>query len=614
MPKYAVHMIVMDEVVEKLRSSSNPAERQIGEIMYANRKMAVLGAIGPDLYFWSPDYDIVRIPYKFYENFKWIIDLYNNTIGKVKEAIAAAGEAVEEAVETLAPTTVAMIKSLIEEIRETSGLLKSTLSTGLLAGVVEGYDFLAGIGDFPKVSHTIFDMFIPPLQNGEAENRWYWFDILHYRETGKFAQNLLRFATTDEQKAYVYGYLTHIATDTVGHPFVNQIVGGPYRMHPQRHATCENFIDSWKFHKKYGESVNSTLHAKMNLPENIPPSIAEMSYRAFHETYGDKPHPTRINPDGFLTVKDINTTYEVFYFVLETLGGMHVEEPKEPFSGVMDILNEALERFEAPPAPPAGREMCGILDIFSFGLTERSRECYENFVEAIGEWLGYIGDLLEWAFETIWRLIDFLLAALLSLPITVLMAILYGIQLALYQLLKMARSVLVLNGFLYPEPDEVFGTSHGRNLTTPYQCAIAPFKRAFPHRHAHDQTNLECPATPIEDQETVSAWYAPDPSSDPDKFIKLDRFNIEAVRAYAAAMKPADTRKLEASGLAIGNAVEFATWLITGVTGARASTEPENMLYAPWNLDSDRGYGYKCWALPTPTSITSTDALKEYYI
>lgn len=609
MPKYGVHMIVLDTTIDKLRASTNPSVRNIGEIMYRNRQAAVLGCIGPDLFFWSPDYEIVRIPYKFYENFKWAIDLYNNTIGKVKEAIDAMGEAAEDVVEKLAPATLELIKKLISEIKETSGLLKSTLSTGLFVGVFEAYDFLTRPWELPSLTHSLFDMFVPPLQNGKNEPGWYWFDMLHYRRTGKFAQNLLRLAGSDEVKlAYAYGYLTHIAADTVGHPFVNQVVGGPYRMHPQRHAACENFIDSWKFHEQYGESINEKLHEKLNLPGSLPAGLPEFLHKAFLDTYpAEEPHPTLINkPEGHLTVKDINTTYEVFRFVSEVLGGMYVKPPEEPFDGVLDVLNDALERFEAPPSPPPSRGVCSIWDILSFGLTERSRECYKNFVEAIGEWLEWLGELIVWTFETILHLLDFLLAALLSLPITVAMAILYGIQLALYSLYRSLRSTLVLVGLLYPEPDEL-QTSHARNMITPYQCQIAPFKR-YPHVHSHTLNNLQCPVETVETPGTAPAWYPHDPSITPNKFISEEPFSLDNVVRYATAKTPQETRQTQGSEAAIGNAIDFATWLISNAN----VSQTERVVYTDWNLDSDRGYGYKCWRssqlkLAPPTMVTEEE-------
>jgi hypothetical protein len=38
--------------------------------------------------------------------------------------------------------------------------------------------------------------------------------------------------------------MTHLATDVTGHAFVNQISGGPFRTHWQRHHLVENHLDA----------------------------------------------------------------------------------------------------------------------------------------------------------------------------------------------------------------------------------------------------------------------------------------------------------------------------------------------------------------------------------
>src|SRR5262249_55563244 len=40
------------------------------------------------------------------------------------------------------------------------------------------------------------------------------------------------------------GYLSHVASDTVAHAFVNQVAGGPFRVHWQRHHLVENHADA----------------------------------------------------------------------------------------------------------------------------------------------------------------------------------------------------------------------------------------------------------------------------------------------------------------------------------------------------------------------------------
>ena len=139
------------------------------------------------------------------------------------------------------------------------------------------------------------------LQNNEPETKWYWFDMLHYRKTGEFAKNLVAIAQsgTDRQRAYAYGYLSHITTDLVGHAYVNQIVGGPYRLHSQRHTVVENFMDTRQVFEEDGSSVNQTLLDKLSMPDTYEPlheEICDMLHQAFINTYTNPAErPQRVN-------------------------------------------------------------------------------------------------------------------------------------------------------------------------------------------------------------------------------------------------------------------------------------------------------------------------------
>ena len=627
-------MIVAEQSFEKLKQSQKISEKKIGQLLDSHRHAVVLGSMGPDLFFWAPDYEIVKWPLQFYKNFYFLIELYDNTIGLVKDTIDELGKPIEKTANYLAPNTIKIIKSLIKEIQNTLSTFTSTLSTGLFAGIIEGYDFLANMGNLPTLSHQLFDMFKPPLQGGKNEEKWYWFDMLHYRFTGKFAKNLVKLSKTDEQKAYAYSYLTHITTDTVGHPFVNQIVGGPYRLHPQRHATCENFIDTWSYHKQYGESINSTLHDRAKLPKSEKPykmnyqlsnDITNLLYQAFIDTYKNPPsnmRPKNINKDkgenaGFLTEEDIQETYKVFCFIMQVLGNSYVEKPKEPFSGILDILNDLLKNFKAPPSPPQTSSACSIWDILSFGTTQKSRDCYSNFVQNIGTWMEYIGELLKWAFETINSLLDMITTILLSLPITVVMAILYGIQILLYGIYRQARLVLALNGFVSPEPDEVLGLSFGRNLITPYQCiyitTFAPeedftkTKTNYPRTHSCTINHLQCPSTTPETPTTTCSWYPRTYDLTPDIFIRNEPFNEQNIQLYAKAANPNETRQIQTKRLTIGNAIDFSVWMIKNAIN---QNQPD-IVYTDWNLDSDRGYGFKCW---NANNLPKTNLTNEKYI
>jgi hypothetical protein len=596
MPKYGIHHIVLKEAVTELFVSENEVARDAASIVQSEIPSAFIGSVGPDLFFWGPDYEIVDKLYKLYRNIADVIEIYNKVVEPIRKVKDAVGEPVEDLVETLAPSTVDLIRHLLNEIEETAELFKSAIGTGIFAGVLEGANLLTDAAGIGSLSHQFFQQFVPDLQNNENEENWYWFDMLHYRYTGDFARNLVHSANTSTEKAFAYGYLSHIAADVTGHPYVNQIVGSPYRLNVHRHVTAENYQDSWKYAMYYnGESINQTLFARLGLPESLPKDVGDLLHSTFINTYSSVNHPKRLPGDGYYTREQIDLTYEVFYKILKLMESMAVERPTEPFSGVADILADALDRFSPPPDPPDTQSSaCGWDDILSFGLTSSSRECYENFFEEVADWLSYLGELIIWSLETLRNLIDLLLTLLLSIPISVLLAILYGIQLLCYQIYRSARMVLSTNGFVMPEPDEL-DNSIARNLITTYQNCTYNFKN-FPSRGKPVTNNLVCPISMTEQPVTAAAFHPASIMSTPDRFISEEPFNETAVRTYAiSAESPGQTRSIQSDRMSIGNARDFTAWMIQNAHADNLSDEILKILYTNWNLDSDRGYGYRTW-------------------
>jgi hypothetical protein len=608
MPKWGIHHIVLEDAIGLLQTnSSSVAAQQAAAELFSNKDMAMLGAVGPDLFFWAPDYEEVTRLYRFYKNIESILDIYNKMIQPIRDIRDAVVEPVVDAVETLAPSTVELIRLRISEMNETAKLFRATLSNGLFAGVIEGLNNLTNkMSSFHSFSSLFFQLFVPPLQHNAPEQKWYWFDMLHYRNTGDFARSLVTNATTPREHAYAYGYLSHIATDVVGHAFVNQVVGGPYRTQNQRHIVVENFMDCWKFQQYYGDSVNSTLADKLGLPEELPTDIRDLIHKSFHDVYDNDntPHPTLLSGEnGFLSTTQIEQTYEFFIDILKIMKKMAIPRPEEPFSDVADILSDALsDLFEPPPSPPSSPSgVCSFADIMSFGLTPSSRECYENFFDQLENWLEYIGELLNWALETLLDLFDLLLSLLLSLPITVLLAILYGIQLLLYETYQTIRFVLALEGFIYPEPADL-NTSHGRNLTTTFQCPahanvdiLEGGLKPYPRKTNLSISHLVCPPGDIENPITLPDFNPSETTITPDEFIKDRPFYEPSLIAYANSDSPAATRGLGLKLLNIGNATDLTAWMIRVANDSQAGDDMKNVAFTNWNLDSDRGYGYKVW-------------------
>lgn len=636
MPKWGIHNIVLAEAMAELYSNGNAASQNVSTEMFNNRQHAMLGAVGPDLFFFAPDYEIVDKLFILYKNFEKVIDLYNDIVQPFRDIRDAVVEPVEDAVETLAPSTVALIRAAVEEIKETADLFKSTIETGIFAGVVSGVNILTDAAGVARASGELFDQFIPPMQHNKSEKEWYWFDMLHYRNTGEFGKNLISIAQngTERQRAYAFGYMSHITTDLVGHAFVNQIVGGPYRLHSQRHVVVENFMDTRKVFEYDGSSVNVTLKEKLGLPDEYEPlhdEICDLLHQAFIDTYPDpEKRPQLVNREtdasgnftgqsGFLSKDQIKDTYEIFYKVLEFTKKMRVNRPEEPFSGVADVLSEALEDvFEAPPTPPSMPESgaCSIGDIFSFGLTSSSRDCYENFFENVEEWFEYLGELIQWAVETMLDIVDLILAALLALPITVLLALLYGIQLLMYELYQSVRMILALEGFVTPEPVDL-ESSHGRNLTTTFQCETRMFQ--YPKFKDKTKSPLTCAPNWYERPTTVADFYPSSTDTTPDDFIHERPFDLKSLYAYAFSKSTNETRGLEKAQKKIGNAIDLTSWVIQAAADEEATDDAKQVAYTNWNLDSDRGYGYKTWmadedGIPKDVNDNDGEVLGERFV
>ncbi len=124
MPKYAIHHIVLNDAIGVLLGANASTARNAGAELAANMPIANLGAVGPDLLFWAPDYEIVDKFYRLYQNYAELRDLYNTLVQPIRDIRDAVVEPLEAAVETLAPSTVALIRTLIEQMKATADLFK----------------------------------------------------------------------------------------------------------------------------------------------------------------------------------------------------------------------------------------------------------------------------------------------------------------------------------------------------------------------------------------------------------------------------------------------------------------------------------------------------------
>jgi hypothetical protein len=242
MPGPAIHHIIAKEIAKVLKTKLDPSYHPFLDKLSGDFASAFyLGSQGPDFLFFNTK-DIDPALKKFIDLYLDITDFIEEVKEKIlavipqelKDAVATL-EAVYDDVEARS-STLTEISELLTEAKNLISLLTTTVT--------------AKIEQFILDNVEVFELLKHPIQDGQDFNEWWWFDVLHYRRTGKYAQTLLEKSTPGTvEHAYALGYLTHYAADIVGHPFVNIIAGGPYRTHPKRHKLVENHQDVMAFNK-----------------------------------------------------------------------------------------------------------------------------------------------------------------------------------------------------------------------------------------------------------------------------------------------------------------------------------------------------------------------------
>ncbi len=660
MPKYGIHYIVLKESIENLQQEpAGSLARLRGEALAANPFFANLGAIGPDLFFYALDYKVMQIIEPFHTAYRDLQKLYDTVTGP-KQALEQLLE--DAALDTLdqleqlpfVGTYVADIRTIVEQIMALDLLIEKSIEEVFKAGIVRILGLDAHDPNYGELPRSLYqELFQSGTQAGLEEPDWYWFDMLHYRRTGRFAANLLRNAGNNSAlQAYALGYMSHIATDTVGHPYVNLICGAPYRIAVQRHVTAENYMDQWKWNRYFdGENIRARLYDAFGFEAypTLPDPLAELLSRTLMQTYSEVSHPLRLKDtslhpsqtvgmsEGFLSAEDIKRTYELLRSTLQLLGRNPDLRPVEPYEGAdedLADLNASLDIFDPPPAvgpPPIPN--CDWENIWG----DTAGECFTAFVEELQTWMNMVRELVDWARETGRKALNLIVDTLDNpqpgMPTRWLQLMLYMWQQQAYTVYRALNSILAQAGLVYPEPDEVaLDIPLARSLITPSLCWQGKRDQRFPKMRPAGQSHLTCPrcegegcgnlAQYVKDfnadlccelPTTTPAFYPRNNRTTPDIFIHDAPFDENAVIAYANANSPQATRALHSQQLQIGNAIDFTTWMMKNARNP-ATAVSQRAVFADWNLDGDRGYAYKCWdGLPPLCHVEGVELGYKFY-
>lgn len=662
MPGPMIHISVMRGVAKRLAEEGYAPQRSeridprwigadpktLGRLMQTHGNYAALGAIGPDLFFFLPDFrdtqvGPVDVPLSsVLANFvHYLYELYDAVdpyITKWEKYIGPISEDTEEEISRLTG-------GLSEVVGHVAGELSGILTTALEDLATQNWD--------------LFTYFSLGHDKGWDEQAFLWSDMLHYRRTGQFGRALWRAASAMEDatlreraQAYALGYITHVGADVTGHAFVNAIAGGPFRLHWQRHHLVENHMDAFWYLRdpnrpgsttQYPQLTESALYYDiafdesdggmvarpgyptggtlrenwerrrlLDLDSELAAPIAELLHDAIKDVfYSNGVHPRILREeDGRPTVELIGETYRLLFAFLKmtTVDGFAHEPPDPP--AVFPNL-----QFPTPsdPQESAPGSDSGDSNWFDDLL---------DFLLSIINLLAYILEVAVYLATLPWAI----LADLATYPIRI--GLYYALELPLYQLLKAFRSALVMTGYMMPMDDEIsLGlVAIGLPDAAVFQKVMADLGDIFPAEAAPPPGNMpyadrvyphlyptegdgETPAEyhrpwaypsaqPAELERSVAGPYAqrslpgvlfqPVPTDANVRDQLETSTSPEWVDQQAHALLRADTH--------LGDAVSFSAYQIWLHT--RASPQPKTeaeVPYVDWNLDADRGYGYKAW-------------------
>lgn len=555
---YMVGQLLMDSYVGN--------EATYGSQLRANSPCLNLGTMGPDFLFFNvkdwPGGDYLASPLNTFIQI-------NETINELKEKIKIDLGPIIDTVEAAADRS-----ATLDEMGDLYNQLQSVL-TGL-TGIIQNYA-QSNITE----PNLIFDLLTHPIQANHDECDWWWFDSMHYRKTGEFAKQMYLQSKShpdSPQHAFAMGYLSHVASDLVGHPYVNTLVGGPYRLHPKRHKLVENYQDVWNFrHFRDKDFCYSNLYQEFELSDNELSSISRLIADATRKVYKHNVDEAYGND---LTEDDIKNAYKIWMKWFKNTTG------------------------QEPLPPPRDYELSGEI-----------QQVWDTFVDNLDDFSDLIDDMNVTGNNVIDSLLAALLAAVLgpivlalavvdfllgltvtlgSAPVRYFMSFVYN---SIYDAFYKYRYAVTLNGFAFPLRDDLdhLIVQHTYNPTTPDLHGRKADWGHFPKRPFSEHGNeshLIHPQSAVEKNKTT-----PSPKSylvkTPDYYVNgsipFDQNILQSLGNFDE--NTLDQLHTRMTNECMGNAVQLTKELAT-VASSTHGIEMPNL-----SLDADRGMGYRCWGV-----------------
>ncbi|MEC0128480.1 zinc dependent phospholipase C family protein [Paenibacillus pabuli] len=607
MPGPITHLIVQQKLATYLHEMRRPDLAKMLRDQPCSPYTG-FGSIGPDFLFFSmkeygPDFaNLINTYFEIYETLQPFIDFYEKHVKPMEEKIDEGINWIDEK----------LFHGLLQQLRD----VVSTIISGAL------HKLASVLTDKVDLFYAVY----PKVQKGAPENDWYWFDTLHYRKSGTFCSNMWKLAKDDEDlKRYCLGYASHIGTDIVGHPFVNTIVGGPYRTHWHRHKLVENWIDAYMLNDdakmqrqtfrdcnlssgeerfSFNSISGSYLYKSCQFEDDkLPKKLGEMFISSLNITFKDIPHPP------MLSLEDLDSTYRLWlsWFKKATESGLAVKpKPVDPPGGAskelwVDFI-KGLPRFPKDLSGRGGRRI-SIRDFF------RSMQSFLEYLKDVAlyvvDWtISHIGDIVTLGYWEGIQLLKYLL---------------YQIHKVMYDFYDNCRFSLVVAGYLFPESEDL--TKHPWGLcfvNTSFAHltggGVADFSK-YPLKQEHHGFS-----TP-EDHLIYPQTFAEEPFAEPaprpfyGKFPTY--FVYEAQKSWSDQIERLYDCTIPYGENDSTHSIDHLTWengQLGNALQCSADLIVSRMEDLPnFNLDGDRGYGWKTWSTNVSGPLDDINPLDVNY-
>jgi hypothetical protein len=395
MPNLAFHIEVLNRVISDPGFAMDPRRQKVID----NKKFAVLGALGPDLLRYTPvsatlaahlvtlaqNPALMNPPAPTPTNpnptealvlstlgLTGLLELQANPLGAIYSVVFSM------LVVPLWPT-VNQIQTFLSGL---SAVVQAQNQLGLIpfatqiSGIISEANSLSNNASVILQLRTIVGVILTlppwmeqstiPISQPSDPTKDRLFEFLRWHSTGEFASTLLNTASSDQELAYAIGYLVHVAASVTAEPFVNNITGGPYRTHWWRNRLVSNFVDSWTFgffeqpgatmsgdnptpaYAAWPALCEANLQEEFNiagfmeptggdvpdalknmatgnlgtLPSQVPASLAQYFLNAVNAVY-----PAASQPNGFSTAAFQNSVvgaFAVFWFMTSGSGPLGI--------------------------------------------------------------------------------------------------------------------------------------------------------------------------------------------------------------------------------------------------------------------------------------------------